>query len=147
MTETRSEFEAKWKEKYAKWNTVVEGKSLHDLVKLWQQGDEQAGQVISAFVDINNENYRTFRDVANMVNEGSSFPGNHRDFKKLPEGIACTMCPAFYGVAGIFTDTMTVRCEWPNGVQSVQMKVDATKDGGAVELKGNCRNSFGISKY
>ena len=115
---------AKYEEMYSKWDTPVEGKPLHEWVALWMQHDEKASEVIGSFSDISEENYRTTREVERMVGDGSFFPGNHKDFKKLPKGLACTTCPAFYGVTEKKGDKLSVMCEWPNEVLHVQMQTN-----------------------
>ena len=143
---TRVEHEAIWREKYAKWNIPVVGKPLHEQVKLWKEGDEAADKIIDEFLSKNLANKIAFREVEFMIDDGPFFPGNHPDFDKLPEGLACTMCPAFHGVVNKSDEELTVMCEWPEEVQRVSMRLDTKKDGGAVEQEGYCEHEYGISK-
>lgn len=146
MPETRAEHEAHFKEIYTTWNHTVQGRPLHELVRLWQAEDQEACAIIDAFAGESETNYQMFRRVEGLIGDGSFFPGNHRDFKKLPQGLACTMCPAFHGIVKKEGGQLTVECEWPYQVQTVKMRLDPTREGGAVEIKGNCKSSFGISK-
>jgi len=144
--QTRAEHEAKWQEKYAKWNTPISGKPAHDQVKAWLDGDKNASEVIDTFTDVSHDNWMLVMKVQSMVEDSSYFPGNHRDFSKLPMGLACTMCSAFHGVARVDGERMIIKCEWPDGDQQVRMALDASKVGGAEELDGDCRYEFGITK-
>ena len=77
---------------------------------------------------------------------GSFFSGNHPDFNKLPESLACRACPAFYGVLSTGSEDLKVACEWPDGLKHVSMRLNKNEEGGAVLLSGECRHEFGILK-
>ena len=141
----REEFEAMMQRKFDKWNTKFEGRPLNEIARAWISRDPVAALAVDTFTKISDGHARMFRDVLAMISDGPYFPGNHKDFPRLPRGLACTMCPAFYGIAEQDGDIMTVKCEWPNGVDRVKMKIDPEKRGGAFELEGYCRWSYPIS--
>ncbi len=143
----RAEHEEKFKEIYSKWNLDVDGVPLHTLISKAQAGDEASTTKLDSFTGQSRENLKTYYEVSYKIGDGSFFPGNHRDFDQLPEGLACTMCPAFYGVVNSDPDNFEVRCEWPDRVQSVVMKLDKSKPGGALGKRGHCKTTFGISDF
>lgn len=150
MSETREQRVAEYKEKYKMFNTSVEGKPLHAWIEAWEEDGGEAAAVIDRFCDLGDDNCRLVREVESLVDQGSYFPGNHKDFHKLPGYLACTICPAFHGVVKREGSVMTVECEWPRGLQWVKMELNRRIEGGAKVLEGDCKASgdYGISpKY
>lgn len=145
MAESREQHITRGRENIAAWKTHVGEYTLGKLVKLWHEGDKKATASVNKFADESDENHRLLRKVERLYGDGSFFPGNHRDFDKLPDELACTMCPAFHGVINKGDSEMTISCEWPDKVQEVRMKLENGAIGGAIEIKGNCRFGFGIS--
>ena len=146
MVEDRNEHETMQSLKISEWKTDVGGESLGQLVTKWYRGNKKAEEKILRLMSQGDEMYQLIRRVESLFSDGPFFPGNHKDFDRLPEGLACTMCNAFSGIVKMENGFATIKCEWPDKKVTTRMRLDSKLPGGAVDLNGNCGYRYGIAK-